>query len=82
MIYTAPYELDISGLLHPGKNSISLEISTSCRNTLGPMHMTEINPYAVGPSSFLLEPNFIGAKAPNHTDDYGIIDYGLEITLE
>lgn len=82
LIYTAPYELDISGLLRPGKNTLSLELSTSCRNTLGPMHMTEINPYAVGPSSFLLEPNFIGAKAPNHTDAYGIIDYGLEITLE
>ena len=81
IIYTAPYHLEIAGLLKPGKNTIQLEIATSCRNTLGPMHMTEVEPYAVGPTSFLVETNSFGKRPPEFTEDFGVLDYGFDVTL-
>jgi hypothetical protein len=34
----APYRLDISGLILPGENSISIELTNTLRNLLGPYH--------------------------------------------
>ncbi|SDK46222.1 alpha-L-rhamnosidase [Paenibacillus sp. OK060] len=47
-----PYEADISEYLQQGENLIELELTSSCRNLLGPHHHVKGEPMKVGPDSF------------------------------
>ena len=81
-VYTAPYQLDVSGLLKPGNNTIQLELATSCRNTFGPMHTAEIEPLSISPVSFLMEKDHRGNLPPECTEEYGVLENGFEICLQ
>ena len=80
-VWSAPYRLDVSGMLREGENHLRLHITTSCRNTLGPLHTRTVEPMAVGPFSFLMERSAINFDPPPVTPDYGIIEPGPQQIL-
>lgn len=64
-----PYEVDITDLVHEGENEIIVEVFTSPRNLLGPLHHQQGELYGVGPESFTAEDAW--------TDAYRFVPYGL-----
>ncbi len=48
----APYEVDVSDLVHEGANEVEIELVTSLRNLLGPHHRPEGEPYRPGRESW------------------------------
>jgi hypothetical protein len=64
-----PYEVDITDLVHEGDNEITVEVFTSPRNLLGPLHHRQGELYGVGPESFV--------SADQWTDEYQFVPYGL-----
>ncbi len=64
-----PYEVDITDLVHEGENEITVEVFTSPRNLLGPLHHRQGELYGVGPESFVSEDQW--------TDQYQFVPYGL-----
>ena len=66
-----PYELDISDKIKEGENEISVVVSGTLKNLLGPHHFGSVRG-SVRPASF--------ANAPKHIpsgNEYDFIDYGL-----
>ena len=50
-LYWAPYEIDLSGLVHEGENEVEIELITSFQNMLGSHHLG-YNPKSSSPSHF------------------------------
>jgi len=65
-----PYELDITDALKDGGNRLELEVMSSRRNLLGPLHLTEKYPTWTGPGQFVTD-------GDQWTDDYVSVPYGL-----
>ncbi len=65
-----PYELEVTPALEPGENPLEIEIISSRRNLLGPLHLTEKYPKWTGPSKFETE-------GDEWTDGYVRIPCGL-----
>lgn len=66
----APHELDITDLLKNGLNKLSLELVSSRRNLLGPLHYSEVYPTWTGNYQYV-------SKGQLWTDDYVSLPYGL-----
>ena len=64
-----PYEVDITDLVHERENEITVEVFTSPRNLLGPLHHRQGELYGVGPESF--------TAGEQWTDEYRFVPYGL-----
>ncbi len=64
-----PYEVDITDYVHEGENEITVEVFTSPRNLLGPLHHQQGELYGVGPESF--------TAGDAWTDEYQFVPYGL-----
>jgi len=77
-VFAAPYIIDISGSLKSGNNRIEIKITTSCRNSLGPLHSATVNPVAVGPESFLLENDILNRQTLPFMQEYGVLEFGCE----
>ena len=65
-----PYEVEISNALGQGRNRLEIEVVSSRRNLLGPLHLTEKYPYWTGPGQF-------ETSGAEWTDDYVKVPYGL-----
>ena len=76
VIWSAPYELYVRDMLQIGKNTLKLTLTSSMRNTLGPLHTAQVEPLFVGPFSFLTEKSALDFNPPPHTEDYGFIEPG------
>ena len=64
-----PYEIDISDFVVKGRNKVEIEVVSTRRNLLGPLHLNEKYPNWTGPWQF---------KQPeNWTDEYVRFPYGL-----
>lgn len=48
----APYEMDATPCLRAGDNTLTLQLTNSCRNLFGPHYSPEGDSYAVGPHSY------------------------------
>lgn len=70
IVYTEPYQLDISTLLKKGKNRIGVTVVGSLRNLMGP-HYKSYRPGYTGPDSW----NGVTSYPPG--DSYLLFDYGL-----
>lgn len=82
VIYTAPYEIDVSADLREGENKIGLTFGVAPRNTLGPLHTLDVEPLGVAPDTFLLETGAWGMRPEPNTPAYGVIEFGPDkITL-
>lgn len=85
----SPYVKDISTLVHPGKNTVTLELFASNRNMLGPHHHTKGENYSVGPDSFTGKFSWVEReseavvitpemrRANYWRDDYTFVTFGL-----
>lgn len=72
-----PTELDLSGYLHPGENTVTLTLINNLRNMMGPHHLKEGESYFVCPSTFFKEP-CVWAAAPEAWDDgYCFVEFSL-----
>lgn len=70
-----PYEMDITPRVRTGSNKITLEITNTLRNLLGPHHHPAKEPLMTGPQDF--------ASAFLWTDDYYFVPFGISgITLK
>jgi hypothetical protein len=76
-----PYDAEITSLLRKGENLIEVEMSSSCRNLLGPHHHIKGEIYKVGPDSFKDKPGWTDKdldKTTNiYTDRYTFVRFGL-----
>jgi hypothetical protein len=64
-----PLSLDVSGYLRKGKNTVEIELVSSCRNLLGPHHRRTGEPLFVHPGSWSDEGDW--------TDEYKFVPFGL-----
>ena len=80
-VSTAPYRLACASALRSGKNRLVLKLTTSCRNTLGPLHTDPVEPTGVGPFHFLEEPDVMNFPIHSYNKDYGVLEYGPEKVL-
>ncbi|HOK05245.1 MAG TPA: glycosyl hydrolase [Victivallales bacterium] len=64
-----PFELEITNFLNKGSNTINIEIVSTRRNLLGPLHNTIKYPRWTGPWDF--------RKGETWTDEYVRLPYGL-----
>ena len=66
-----PLELEITPFLHPGKNTLEIEVVSSRQNTLGPLHEIEGDDWLwVGPHAFEEESR---VKTELSLFDYGLL---------
>ena len=64
-----------AGLLKPGKNTLSVELTLSLRNMLGPFHLPEGESYWIGTRSFTRE-DVLGAEKP-YDPNYSVIRFAI-----
>lgn len=64
-----PFRGDITGVLHPGSNTLEVEVVGTLRNTLGPLHYDKESPEWVGPREF--------ADPEHWTDSFRFVPYGF-----
>ncbi|NQT84863.1 hypothetical protein HQ563_17735, partial [bacterium] len=65
-----PWRIDITRLLKDGRNSVAVEVVSTLRNTMGPLHHKAKDDLAwVGPEQFVDEANW--------TDEYNFVPYGI-----
>jgi len=70
--------LDLSGLLREGKNELTITITGSNRNLMGPHHRPDPEPFGVGPSSFSYENEWKnGTYWENHLKRYAFVRFGF-----
>ncbi len=81
MVAWAPWRLEVTELLVPGKNTVAIELSTSCRNLLGPHHHKDGELYGVGPGQFLAQRrDWVDSAAGEGSpwrDEYCLVRFGL-----
>ena len=83
IILWEPFTLTIpKGVLHEGENTISIELTTSLRNMLGPFHSCNGDDPDVATYSFSKEPNVLGKAVSPYQPDYCLTTHGIaKITL-
>ena len=75
-IVWSPYEVDLTGVLVAGENTIFVELIGDLRNLLGPHHLEEER-YSVGPSCFFRRSAIWGASPERWHTSYTFVEYGL-----
>ncbi|MPN47370.1 hypothetical protein SDC9_194972 [bioreactor metagenome] len=65
-------------LIHAGKNTLEIEVTTSLRNLLGPFHLKEGESYGVHTLSFNREANVLGWPAPPYDSGYCMVKLGID----
>lgn len=75
-----PYSIDISEFVHKGENEITITLTGSLRNLLGPFHLDEGETHTTLPFYFFRQTNVWGwGDGINHkwTNDYSFVQNGL-----
>lgn len=73
-----PYKADISDFLKEGENEISITLTTSLRNLLGPFHLKVGEPDFIYPGMLFHETHLWGNGINNDwTDEYSFVENGL-----
>ena len=74
-----PFEFDLSPAARPGENELTIELTTSCRNLLGPHHHIDGELHGVGAQSFLGEAGWLdpGKTGSTWTGEYSFVRFGL-----
>jgi hypothetical protein len=79
VVWKTPRTVPVGSLLTKGRNRISLVLTTSLRNMLGPHHHPDGEVLWVSPQSFACTRGWFG-KAAGHRcvpNDYNVVDFGL-----
>ncbi len=69
---------DLSAYLREGDNVITLALTNSNRNLLGPHHGKDPEPFGVGPSTFSMENHWDGDKCEVYVDRYAFVRFGID----
>ncbi len=71
--------IDLSGLLREGKNELTVTVTSSNRNLMGPHHRPDPEPYSVGPSTFSYEGEWEkGVYDENYLERYAFVRFGFQ----
>ncbi|MBQ4590821.1 MAG: hypothetical protein IJB20_02205, partial [Clostridia bacterium] len=70
--------LDLAPLLTEGDNEITVILSNSMRNTMGPHHRHDPEPYGVGPGTFSFEKEWRGRECRGYVPSYAFVKYGMK----
>ena len=71
--------LDLSSYLHPGENTLELELMASNRNLFGPHHnAANPEPLFVDPTLFSLYGSWHDGKSDGYRDSYAFVRFGLD----
>jgi hypothetical protein len=71
--------VDLAGLLCEGKNELTVTITGSNRNLMGPHHRPNPEPYGVGPTTFSYENEWKkGIYEENHLGRYAFVRFGFQ----
>ena len=69
--------MDLADYLQEGKNTITVTLCNSMRNTMGPHHRDDPEPYSVGPHTFSFEKGWNGRECAGYIEWYAFVRYGL-----
>lgn len=67
----------VAQLIHAGKNTLEIELTTSLRNLLGPHHLAEGESYSVHTLSFNREANAVSWEPPAYDPGYSMVRLGI-----
>ncbi len=70
--------LDLSAFLREGDNDIEIRLCNSMRNTMGPHHRSDPEPYGVGPATFSYEKEWNGRECAGYVPRYAFVRYGMK----
>jgi len=70
-------EIDLASFLTEGDNVISVTLCNAMRNTMGPHHRHDPEPYHVGPATFSYEKEWTGRECKDFLPRYAFIKFGL-----
>ncbi len=70
-------EIDLAPYLKAGENTLGIRMVNSLRNTAGPFHRADPEPYGVSPQTFSFEKEWHGADCPAFCERYPFVKYGI-----
>lgn len=70
-------KMDLADFLQEGENTITVTLCNSMRNTMGPHHRDDPEPYSVGPYTFSFEKGWNGRYCAGYVEWYAFVRYGL-----
>ena len=73
-------KMDLADYLREGENTIEVTLCNSMRNTMGPHHRDDPEPYGVGPHTFSFEKGWNGRECAAYMEWYAFVRYGLTAT--
>ena len=78
-VWKAPRTVPVGSLLVRGRNRVSVTLTTSLRNMLGPHHNAEGESYWVAPAAWAGAKGWFGQPAGQRCvpNDYNVVDFGL-----
>jgi len=78
-VWKAPRTVPVGSLLARGRNRVSVTLTTSLRNMLGPHHFAEGESYGVFPAAWAGTKGWFGQPLGSRCvpDDYNVVDFGL-----
>ena len=70
-------DLDLAAFLHEGENHLRVRIVNALRNTAGPFHRADPEPYGVSPRTFSFENEWNEGTCPGYLPRYAFVKYGI-----
>ncbi len=70
-------ELDLAEYLREGENTLRIRIVNALRNTAGPHHRADVEPFSVGPVTFSFEKQWKDGKCDAYLTRYAFVKYGI-----
>ncbi len=70
--------LDLASYLTEGENTIEVTLCNAMRNTMGPHHRHDPEPYGVGPGTFSFEKEWHGRECRGYVERYAFVRYGMK----
>lgn len=70
-------EVELAPLLREGVNTLRIRAVNALRNTVGPFHRHDPEPYSVGPVTFSYEKQWHGGECGDYLPRYAFVKYGV-----
>lgn len=70
-------ELDLADYLREGENTLRVRIVNALRNTAGPHHRADPEPFGVGPVTFSFEKQWKDGQCVHYLDRYAFVKFGI-----
>jgi len=70
-------EADLAPYLREGENTVRLRLINALRNTAGPFHRPDPEPYSVSPTTFSYEKEWKDGVCPAYKERYAFVKFGI-----